>query len=553
MRTEPLQSMIQTDCLIIGYNDHDFDGNVRLVESTGKRSGSFRDFRLSCIEYKSRYQRPLDILSLFNARGDEPGHRFHDMDFLWPTITYLGTYLHRHGLSFGYVNLFQFEKEKLKTILTTCDVLTVVITTTLYVHPRPIIEIVEFVRRHNSQVRIIVGGPYVSNQCSCLNSSDFAQLLCYIGADYYVVNREGEESLVALLRALKSGSELKSVTNLAYFDNNTFIRTSDVPERNSLEENLVDYTLFSKSEIGEFLSIRTSKSCPFACAFCGFPERSGDYVYLKPDIVEAELNRINDLMKISTLTFLDDTFNVPKSRFREILLMMIRNRYDFKWNCYYRCDRGDQEIIDLMGKAGCEGVFLGIESGSDVLLERMNKKCKSREYREAIPQLKAAGISTHANIIVGFPGETRETFEESIELLEYTAPDFYLGQLWFCDPITPAGRRRKELGVEGTGFTWTHGTMDYKEACDLVEEMFFRVQNALWLPQWGMAPWSTYYLQRKGMTLAQVKRFVRCFNDVVGHQVRNPDDDTIPDALLKLLKESCKMPEPRLQNEYLGI
>lgn len=538
--------MAQTDCLIIGYNDHDFDGNVRLAESVGRHSGSFRDFRLSCIEYDAKYQRPLDIMSLFHGGS---ATRFHDMDFLWPTVTHLGSYLDRHGFSFDYVNLFQDEKETLVAKLKTGDILSVAITTTLYVHPRPILEIIELIRTHRPDIRVVVGGPYVASQARGLSAGDFARLLRYVGADYYVVNREGEAALVALLGVLKSGGKLESIANLAYFDGERFVRTPEVLEDNALEDNPIDYALFGEAAIGEFLSIRTAKSCPFACAFCGFPQRSGKYKYLKPDLVEAELNRINDLGTVSTLTFLDDTFNVPKDRFRTILHTMIRNRYDFKWNCYYRADQGDAETIELMGKAGCEGVFLGVESGSDAMLKQMDKTCRSQHYRAAIPQLKSAGISTHANIIVGFPGETRETFEESIALLEETAPDYYLGQLWFCDPLTPVWNSRKELSIEGTGFAWKHSTMDYREACDLVDEMFVRVQNSLWLPQWGMAPWSTYYLQRKGMTRAQVKHFVRCFNDVVRHQLRHPEDDVIPEPLLKSLQDGCRMPqrEPRYE------
>ncbi|MHA6323667.1 PhpK family radical SAM P-methyltransferase [Roseivivax sp. CAU 1753] len=532
--------MAQTDCIIIGYNDADFDENVRLIEATGTHSGAFRDYRLSCVEIEDRYLRPLDIFSRFNANENHSERKkYHDMDFMWPTILYLGSYLDKHGLSFDHVNLFQLEKEKLKTLLATHNPIAVAITTTLYVNPRPILEIIEFIRAHNSTVKIVVGGPYVSSLSSGGSPEDVASLLRYIGADFYVIDREGEAALVDLIRAIKSGADPGAIANLAFVDGKELIRTPSVPEQNALGDHPVDYALFDRSEIGEFLSIRTAKSCPFACAFCGFPERSGKYVYLSTAEVEEELNRVNDLGTVSTLTILDDTFNVPKRRFREILKMMIRNKYDFQWNSYYRCDRGDPEVIELMGEAKCEGVFLGIESGSDDMLRNMNKKCSNKNYREAIPQLKAAGISTHANFIVGYPGETRETYEETIALIEEAKPDYFLGQLWFCDPITPVGRQTEELGIKGTGFAWSHGTMDYQEASDLVEEMFFRVQNSVWLPQWGMAPWSTYYLQRNGLTRDQVKHFVRCYNDVVKYQVKNPSIKSIPETLMTPLQQSC--------------
>ena len=197
-----------------------------------------------------------------------------------------------------------------------------------------------------------------------------------IGADIYVISQEGEAALVNIIRTLKNRGNLDNVDNIAYRSGEKYIRTAESIESNPLEENMVDYALFPSDEIGEFVSLRTAKSCPFSCAFCGFPQRAGKYKYESVELVEGELNRLRDIGTVTTLTFLDDTFNVPKERFKEILRMMIRNQYGFKWNSFYRSDHGDEEAIELMGKAGCEGVFLGVESGSDQMLLRMNKTAR---------------------------------------------------------------------------------------------------------------------------------------------------------------------------------
>jgi radical SAM PhpK family P-methyltransferase len=537
------------DCLIIGYNDFDFDENVKLIEKSGRNSGAFRDLRLSCIQYQGRYLRPLDALSRFYA--EKPGNirpPFHDMDFMWPTILYLGSYLDRHGLSFDYINLFQFSKARLKEKLLAGGILSIAITTTLYVHPRPVLEIIKFIRKYNQSTRIILGGPYISSQSRGLSSDEFASLLRYLSADYFIINSEGEQALVNLLKALKDGSSPRGIPSLAYFEGDEFVRSAEVSEQNSLEGNEVNYSLFRKEEIGQFLSIRTARSCPFACDYCGFPQRSGKYRYLESELVEKELNRINDLGTVSTLTFLDDTFNVPKERFREILKIMIRNRYDFRWNSYYRSDHGAPDIIELMGKAGCEGVFMGIESGSDEMLKNMRKTARTQHYRQAIPLLREAGVATHANFIVGFPGEASETIRETVDFIETARPDFFLAQLWYCDPVTPVWRRKEEMGISGSGFVWKHATMDYREACDIVDRLFFEIENSVWLPQWGMAQWSTFYLQRHGMSLTQVKDFLRAFNAVVKHQVKSGDNLSIPDELLTALKQTCNpLPPSRLR------
>src|SRR4029078_1736945 len=103
----------------------------------------------------------------------------------------------------------------------------------------------------------------------------------------------------------------------------------------------------------EFVTLRTAKSCPFSCSFCGFPQRAGKYKYLGVELLEKELDDIRNIGTVTTLTFLDDTFNVPKERFKEILRMMIRNNYGFKWNSFFRSDHGDDEHIVMLGHTGC--------------------------------------------------------------------------------------------------------------------------------------------------------------------------------------------------------
>ena len=222
--------------------------------------------------------------------------------------------------------------------------------------------------------------------------------------------------------------------------------------------------------------------------------------------------------------------------------MMIKNNYGFKWNSFYRCDHGDEEIINLMAESGCEGVFLGLESGSDKILKAMNKTARRKHYQEAIPLLKRAGISTHANVIVGFPGETYETFKETLGLISEAEPDFFKVQLWYADPVTPIWKRKEEYGLKGSAYNWSHNTMSCQTACDLVKEMFFSIKNSLWSPQYGFQ-WSIFYLQRRGMTMKQVKKFAINFKEVIKEKLLYPDKKYIEPVLLNALKKSCMYDE----------
>lgn len=537
------------DCLLIGFNSSNFPDYVRMVKAMGEDSGAFKDLELAYIEHQNKPYQSMDILNHFYAEGKESHKPFHNADFVWPVITYLGSYLNRHGLTFDYVNLFQTEKELLKEKLLANEYLTIAITTTLYVSPHPVMEIVSFIRKYNKTARIVVGGPHIANSSKVADEASLQSFFKYLGGDFYVISSEGEATLVNLINAFKQGADLAAVENIAYRRGKEFVLTAQTIERSSLEENMVDYTIFPRAEFGEFISTRTAKSCPFTCSFCAFPERAGKYVYEGVEIVEHELNHIRELGGVSTVTFIDDTFNVPKGRFKEILRMMIRNGYGFRWNSTYRCDHGDEEAIELMAEAGCEGVFLGIESGSDTMLKTMNKTAKRQDYIRAIPLLSKAGISTYASLVVGFPTETYETLQETIDLVEEAKPDFFRAQLWYCDPVTPIWRQREKYGIKGSAFNWSHDTMDARTASDLIDRMFIGVENSVWLPQNGFEQWSTFYLQRKGMSLERIKTFLRSFNAAIKERLLDPGRREISPELLESLKQSCqfdKTSEPDL-------
>jgi anaerobic magnesium-protoporphyrin IX monomethyl ester cyclase len=524
------------DALIVGYNDPEFSGYVESMRGMGERSGAFKDLDLAMLEYQGRPYRALDLVTRFHYEGREPVQPFHNCDFLWPTITYLGSFLARHGFTFDYVNQFQLEKEAFRQKLVGGDIRTIAITTTLYVTPQPIVEIVQFIRQYNTTARIVIGGPFVGNQVSTRDAATVQSLFDYVGGDFYIDASEGEGAFVKLLEALRDGTGFEHIDNLAYRAGGAFVFNNRVPEANSLADTPINYALFPPGAAGQFVSLRTAKSCPFTCAFCGFPKRAGAYTYLSLDDVERELDALAALGTVSTVTFLDDTFNVPKGRFKDILRLMIRKRYPFKWNSFYRSDHGDEEAIALMGESGCEGVFLGVESGSDVMLKKMNKSARRKDYMKAIPLLAQHGISTYASLIVGYPGETDATVQETIDLIEEAKPDYFRAQLWYADPLTPIWEHREELGIRGEAFNWSHATMDCDTACDHIDRMLLTVQNSVWMPQNGFEQWSTFYLQRRGMPANQVKAFVTAFNDGIKEKVLFPERRETSEPIIERIR-----------------
>jgi radical SAM PhpK family P-methyltransferase len=539
------ETSVTTDCLIVGFYDPDFQEYEQLIRTMGENTGAYRNLTWGMVQSEGRLYRCLDLLTRYHYEGrPAPARPFNNADYLWLCVTYLSTYLNKHGHSTDYVSLPHFEKEQFREKLLAGNIRTIAITTTLYVAPHPILDLVAFIRRYNREVKIVIGGPYISSQAKTLTPEELSDQFKLLGGDFYVIGAEGEHAFACLLDVICNGGDLASVENIAYREGDRFVLTRESQESNPLEENMIEWSRFPKADIGEFLTLRTAKSCPFACSFCGFPQRAGAYKYLPVELVEKDLNAINDLGTVTTVAFIDDTFNVPKTRFKELMRMMIRNKYDFKWNCYYRSDHGDDEAIALMAEAGCEGVLLGIESGSDRMLKNMNKTARRKDYERSIPLLQKSGISCYASLIIGFPGETLETVQETIDLIEQTKPDFYRPQIWYFDPITPIADRRDEFGIKGWGFSWSHNTMDVDTACDLIERTLLSVKNSVWLPEHGFEQWSTFYLKRKGMTIPQVQRYADAFNTAIKERLLAPGHKEASPEILETIRLCAQFDRP---------
>lgn len=530
-------STVSTDVLLVGYNGGDFDEYVASMRASGVRQAAYRDVALAAARLDGREMTAMDVL---NAHGGRAGPALSNADFLWPVITYLGSFLERGGFRWDYVNLVREQQELLERKLRGGHVRCVAITTTVYVSPQPILEIVALVRRLSPDTRIIVGGPYLSDKPRTMPPGELPNLLTMLGADVYVFSSEGEATLTRVLEVLCRGAgTLADVPNIAYHADGWQLTGTEV-ESNSLVDNPVEYSLFRRADIGRFLSIRTAKSCPFKCSFCGFPGRAGKYTYLDVDLVERELDQIAELGTVDTLTIIDDTFNVPKPRFKEILRMMIRKDYGFHWNSYLRSDHVDDEALDLMAESGCEGVFLGVESGSATQLKNMNKTSRPEHYLRAIGRCRELGILTYASLIVGFPGETEETLAETLDFLAEARPDFYRAQCWYADPYTPVFNDLDKHRIVGQGFRWAHATMDSQAASAWVNHFFNTVDASCWLPQNGFELWSVYYLRRHGMPVDRIKSYLGAFNDVVRHRVLHGDQAEVDTRLRDRLIDNAR-------------
>jgi radical SAM PhpK family P-methyltransferase len=501
------------DCIVIGYNEVPFGQYESFLRKYGEDTEAYRDLKFSFVELGSK---KMDYVGLMNhtyslsvngAGAAEVKEEFKSGDIPNLAAAQLTNFLRKTGVEAQYINLFQYEKEKLIDYLDR-DPLCVAITTTFYVVNLPVIEIVEFIRKHNSRVKIVVGGPLIANHARNYQGGDFKAALDDVGADIYVIEGQGEYTLSQIVRRLKEGGDISLVPNIAYLENGVVRRTQVIPENNSLDENWIDWRNFSGEGLGHTIQTRTARSCAFKCSFCNYPTRAGALTLAGLETIELELDSINELGGIKNVVFIDDTFNVPLSRFKELCRLMIKKRYPFNWFSYFRCSNSDEEAIELMAQSGCKGVFLGIESGSPAILKNMNKAATIEKYAKGMALLRDNGILTFGSFIVGFPGETDETVSETIEFIKATRPDYYRAQMWYCEKGTPIQKHRENYNIDGEGFVWSHNTMDSLEAIGHIDRMFLTIDESIWLPQWSFDFWIIPYLLGKGISFERFKDFM---------------------------------------------
>lgn len=531
------------DCLIIGYNDLDFSTVVDEVKSMGEENVAYRDLNLNFVELDGKPFRALDVLNqFFECAGPMSKRPFRNHDLLWPAIPPIASFLHNKDCSFDYINNFNVDKELLKSKLLNDEILTIAITTTIYIADSPILEIVSFIRQFNQTAKIVVGGPYMSKQTEEKEDMILQAFLKYLGADIYVFSKEGEYALYRIIQALKGEVDFDAIDNIGYLQHGRYIITPAKGEDNPLDKHPINYSLFPSEAIGEYVNVKTSKSCPFECSFCAFPLRAERYVYTDERWIISQLNEIRNVGTVKNVFFSDDTFNIPLTRFKNLMRMMIAEKYHFRWHCFYRCGNSDEEAIVLMKEAGCTGVFLGIESANDNILSIMNKKSRRIDYATALPMFRKHGILTFASIFVGFPGETYESYNDTMEFIEETKPDFCRPLVWYCDTTTPIWRDREKYGIKGNSFNWSHNTMNSREACDLMEESFMSLKApTVYVPDPGFNFISIYYLLQRGFTVDQVKSFLTCFSNAVKVKMLFPGNHNMPDSVLENLKRSCNV------------
>jgi len=243
-------------------------------------------------------------------------------------------------------------------------------------------------------------------------------VLNYLEADMGIQG-EGEVSFPLLLDRIKHGSALLGIPGLYVRGLGLQGKREYVEDTDSLP--LADPHLFSLPapdyrEI--WMNVQTRRGCPMNCSYCSTGTIEGHSIRKRR--LESVLEEIVGHAEAGfrKYYFVDNTFNIPLPYAKEICRMLIESGLNISWRCILYPGRVDEELIDLMARAGCIEVSLGFESGCERILRMMNKKYVPQSILRTSDILKDYGIKRMGFLLLGGPGETKESVEESLSFAD---------------------------------------------------------------------------------------------------------------------------------------
>jgi radical SAM superfamily enzyme YgiQ (UPF0313 family) len=211
---------------------------------------------------------------------------------------------------------------------------------------------------------------------------------------------------------------------------------------------------------GPFTFIVTSRGCPAGCTYC---IKHVSYQYSarlrSPELLMKEMWQLKKL-GIHNIHMYADLFTVNRDQVVELCKLMIDEKLDIKWTCNSRVDYVDEEMLQLMGKAGCRLISWGIESGNEEILRHARKGAYPDKAERALRWAKEAGIMNWGYFIIGLPGETEETIQETIAFSKKLPLDIALFHVAAPYPGTPFFFEVVKNGWFRPGTRWEQVDMD---------------------------------------------------------------------------------------------
>ena len=265
------------------------------------------------------------------------------------------------------------------------------------------------------------------------DSTDHFEKYLDAGADFVLIG-EGEQTLLELIQAIDNGNEnLTGISGIAFRQNNAVIKTQKRAVIKDLDHlpfpawDLIDITPYKKmwaKHAGYFsINVGTTRGCPYKCNWCAKPIYGNRYNARSPQHVVAELKLLKEKFRFDHIWFCDDIFGLKPGWVKEFAELVKKEGLQFRFKIQSRADLLVQEnYVSALVQAGCDTVWMGAESGSQAILDAMNKCTTTRQIEQATALLKQHGIKPSFFIQFGYLGETQKDIELTIKMINKLLP-----------------------------------------------------------------------------------------------------------------------------------
>lgn len=277
------------------------------------------------------------------------------------------------------------------------------------------IRIARIVKALRPESKILLGGPQAS-------VVDLQTLGAFPFIDF-VLRGEAEHTLPLLLDQLESDGMFCRVPGLTYRDGSQLLRNPNGNVIEDLDELPTPaYHLTGELVGADKAALELGRGCPFACTFCS----TNDFFRRKfrlrsPERVLRDMRLLAAKYSVRNFELVHDMFTVDRRRVVAFCEVMIASGENFTWSCSARTDRIDDELVDLMGRAGCRGIFFGVEAGSERMQKLIDKHLDPYWAERVIDVTERAGIGSTVSLITGFPEETRDDLRQTIRIFMHSA------------------------------------------------------------------------------------------------------------------------------------
>lgn len=342
-------------------------------------------------------------------------------------ILYIAAWLDQHGIENAVFDSTFSSPDLLKAFLLQHHPPVVALYANLMTK-RNVVNIMQWIRTQPelAHTLIALGGPDVTH-----NTADYLKA----GAHLIVIG-EGEQTLLEIAQTGFQPEQWPTINGVAFLlpDGSVFKTTArtklreldelPLPARQKID--LQQYLDAWKNRHGHnAISVSTQRGCPYTCKWCSTAVYGQSYRRRSPQAVADELQWLQKHYDFDLIWFVDDVFTVSHKWLEGFRDELKRRGMTIQFECITRADRMNTEVIGMLREAGCFRVWIGAESGSQKIIDAMDRRVDVQQVRSMLQQSKQAGIQTGTFIMLGYPGETEADIRETIYHLQESDPDLF--------------------------------------------------------------------------------------------------------------------------------